>query len=379
MNLENFDDLKKTSFFFSLKPCNAIYYFIIILCFSIFSFLVWAFFSPMDEIVKGSVTLRPINAVSSIRCVTSGQLSFKNYHNDDVVNEGDLLFSLDSFMYKTELEAYQHELINTEKEIYVNEIFLETIEKEILPDSEKSAEAFIKAKSYISELRRYEKIVEDTNNKLIREIEQPAALKIPQKVVDIRNQLNQEELTLESWKANQKYNVLETKKTLDSLHNSLLSHITELERTIKNSTIVAPISGRIVEVKKLNIGDYLLTGEEILKIIPQNEEILKADIYIDPNQVARVKIGNTVNIKFPGLPPSRYGIIETRISLIPPDVSYINGNAVFIAESIISSPYLITKKGQSVKLIPGISAEARITTDRCTVMQMILKKLDFFD
>ena len=58
---------------------------------------------------------------------------------------------------------------------------------------------------------------------------------------------------------------LDTKKSLQSAKNSIESRITELERAIKNSTIYAPISGRISEVTKLNIGDYLLTGEEIFK------------------------------------------------------------------------------------------------------------------
>lgn len=59
-----------------------------------------------------------------------------------------------------------------------------------------------------------------------------------------------------------------------------------------------------VAVTKLNTGDYIFAGEEILRIIPQNEEKLKAKIYIDPSYIARVKVGNPVKIKFQGLPPS---------------------------------------------------------------------------
>lgn len=195
----------------------------------------------------------------------------------------------------------------------------------------------------------------------------------------MQSELYQNELAFESWKNGQKLAALDTEKALQSAKNSIVSRITELERAIKNSTIYAPISGRISEVTKLNTGDYLFAGEEILRIIPQNEEKLKAEIYVDSSYVARIKTENPVKIKFPGLPPSRYGMMETKISIVPPDVSYVNGQPVFIAEAEIENPYLITKNGQTAKLIPGITAEARIITDRSTVIQMVMRKLDFMN
>ena len=143
--------------------------------------------------------------------------------------------------------------------------------------------------------------------------------------------------------------------------------------------LYAPISGRIFETAKLNTGDYLLAGEEVLRIVPQNGEKLKADIYVDSNYIARIKTGNPVKIKFPGLPPSRYGMVETEVSVIPPDATNLNGTAVFVVEAEIESPYLTAKNGQTAKLIPGISAKGRIITERSTVMQMVMRKLDFIN
>ncbi len=64
------------------------------------------------------------------------------------------------------------------------------------------------------------------------------------------------------------------------------------------------------EFKKIMFKDNyidILAGEELLRIVPQDNESLKADIYVDPSYVARVKVGNPVRIKFLGLAPSRYG------------------------------------------------------------------------
>lgn len=379
MYLKNEKDLKKTLTFFLLEPSKACYILVLSIISILVFFLTWAFFAPIDDTIKATVILRPSQAVSSVKCVTNGQVYSKNFINDDIVKEGDLLFTLDTSVYQTELESYNIELKNNENEKFINEIFLKTIETETLPDLPENSDAFVKSAGYISELKRYETSINDTKNKLEREKLKPDSLIIPQNIIDLQNQLSQNELLFESWKNNQKFQALETKKSLSSTANSIGSQISELDRTIKNSTIYAPISGRISEITKLNIGDYLLAGEEILRIVPQNEDTLKADIYVDPSFVARLKVGNPVKIKFPGLPPSRYGQLETEVSIVPPDVTYLNGAAVFIVEAKIENPYLKTKNGQTVKLLPGISAEGRIVTDRSTVMQMFLRKLDFIN
>jgi len=379
MYLKTFDEMKKTSAFFMLKPVNAIYGFILTVCISIALILVWAVFAPMDDIVKSTVILRPSQTVSSIKCVISGQIYSKNFENDATVNEGDLLFALDSSVFKKELEAYKKEQIKNENDTFINNILLQTIDTEKLPEIDELSDAFVKASGYIAELHRYQTVILDVQTKLKREKTKPASLKIPQNIIDLQNQLNQNELAFESWKNNQKMQALENEKQFLSVKNSIESHISELERAIQNSTIYAPISGRITEITKLNIGDYLLSGVEILKIVPQNHETLKVDIYIDPNYVARVKIGNPLKIKFPGLPPSRYGIKETEISIIPPDVTYLDNQPVFIAEAEIASPYLTAKNGETAKLLPGITAEGRIVTARSTIMQMVLRKLDFIN
>jgi len=333
----------------------------------------------MDDVIKANVLLRPSSAVSTVKCVTSGQVYLKNFENDDLVQEGDFLFALDTTANMLELETYKEELKKNANDIYVNSVLSDTIKNGVLPDILKNSDAYVKANIYLTEYNRYETSISDIENKLEREKNKPDSMIVPQNIVDLENQLNQNILLFENWKNSQKMNTIETKKTLQTQKNTIESHISELERFIKNSTIYAPISGRIAENTKINIGDYILAGEEILRIVPQNDKNIKADIYVDPSYIARVKIGNPVKIKFPGLPPSRYGMIETNVSIIPPDVNYNNGVPIFIVEADINTPYLSTKNGQTAHLIPGITAEGRIVTDRSTVMQMVLRKLDFIN
>lgn len=380
MYLKTFDDMKKTSAFFMLKPVNAVYGFIVTVCLAIAAVIVWASVAPMDDVVKASVLLRPSQAVSSIKCVTSGELAVKNFENDDIVQEGDLLFSLDTTALKTELESYRLAQKKNLDNLHVYKMLASTISSSKLEVEEDDTDAYLKSKSYLLEKSRYETILEDARVKYKREKEAPEALRVPQTIVDLENQYTQTKLSYETWLSNQSIQTNEKLSTLETERKSIESGISELERAIKNSTIYAPISGRISEVTKRNSGDYILSGEEVLRIVPQENEALKADIYVDPSYVARVKVGNPVKIKFPGLAPSRYGMVETKVSLVPPDVTLTpTGEAAFVVEAVIDNPYLHTKQGQTARLLPGITAEGRIVTERSTAMQMVLRKLDFIN
>ncbi len=380
MYLKTFDEMKKTSAFFMLKPVNAVYGFIVTVCLAIAAVIVWASVAPMDDVVKASVLLRPSQAVSSIKCVTSGELAVKNFENDDIVQEGDLLFSLDTTALKTELESYRLAQKKNLDNLHVYKMLASTISSSKLEVEEDDTDAYLKSKSYLLEKSRYETILEDARVKYKREKEAPAALRVPQTIVDLENQYTQTKLSYETWLSNQSIQTNEKLSALETERKSIESGISELERAIKNSTIYAPISGRISEVTKRNSGDYILSGEEVLRIVPQENEALKADIYVDPSYVARVKVGNPVKIKFPGLAPSRYGMVETKVSLVPPDVTLTpTGEAAFVVEAVIDNPYLHTKQGQTARLLPGITAEGRIVTERSTAMQMVLRKLDFIN
>ena len=317
MYLKTFDEMKKTSVFFMLKPVNAIYGFIVTVCVAILAVIIWAVFAPMDDVVKGTVLLRPSQAISSIKCVTSGELYSKNFENDDVVQAGDLLFSLDTSALIRELESYKAAQKKNEEDTVIYTTLLQTIKSGRITGVENGSDAFLKSNSYLLEKSRYEAMQEEAESKYVLERDAPSALRVPQTVKELENQFRQSRLSYETWLSNQNIQTNEKVASLKIERNNIETRLSELERAIKNSTIYAPISGRISEVTKRNKGDYILAGEEVLKIVPQDGDSLRADVYVDSSYIARVKVGDPIRIKFPGLAPSRYGMVETKVSLVP--------------------------------------------------------------
>jgi len=363
-----------------LQPCRAVYGFIITIFFSCAALLVWASFAPMDDVVKVQVVLRPVEAVSSVRCVSGGEVTEKLYVNGGQVQEGDLLFTLDTAAEERELTAERAQLAKLKDDIQTAETLLETVRTEKFPVLPVQSDAYVRSAAYLYEKKRYETVIADVKTKLEREQNKPASLAVPQNVQDMQAQYEQTVFQYRTWKNTQLTQTLETYRQLQTDRSSTESLIAELERVVKNSVMYAPISGRITEVKKMNCGDYVMTGEEVLRIVPEGSSALKAELYVDPSYIARVAVGNPVKIRFPGLPPSRYGQIETTVSLIPPDCTLLSaGSPVFVAEAPVPEPYLVSKNGKRAQLLPGIAAEGRIITERSTALRMVLRKLDFIN
>jgi multidrug resistance efflux pump len=380
MHLTDYNTFKKTTAFFMLQPCRAMYGFILTMFVTCAALLVWASFAPMDDMVKVQAVLRPVEAVSSVRCVSGGEVTEKQYVNDGLVREGGLLFTLDTSSPEKELTAERAQLAKLRGDMQTAETLLETVRTETFPALPVQSDAYVRSAAYLYEKKRYETVIADVKTKLDREKNKPASLAVPQNVQDMQAQYEQNVLQYNTWKNTQLTQTLETYRQQQSDRNSAESRIAELERVIKNSTMCAPISGRITEVKKMNCGDYIMAGEEVLRIVPEGSSALKAELYVDPSYIARVAVGNPVKIRFPGLPPSRYGQLETTVSLIPPDCTLLStGSPVFVAEAPVPEPYLVSKDGKRAQLLPGITAEGRIITERSTALRMVLRKLDFIN
>lgn len=378
MNLIEYKEFKKTSFFFSLKPTNAIFIFLLFCFILIISIIIFSIIAPIDDIIKVKVELRPMNFISSVRCISEGEIVSINYKNGQIINELDHLLSLDTTSDNVDLLNSRTRQEQLKKDLNIYKSLLQTIHSNTISKEIKSSDAYTRSATYIYDYQRYKNKVEDAKKELDRELIKPKLFTSQQSIDELKHNYNDSLFQFNSWYNNQ---LVSTNENITRLRNELYhveGKISDLERKIKNSTITAPIKGRIDEVMKLNIGDYIIPGEEILKIIPIKESTLKAKVYIDATKIPLVKINDEIKIRFPGLPPSRYGQISTKINLLPSDSTLTEDNKqVFIAEAIIETPYLKSKDGEKFQLLPGMIAEGRIIIDKSSIMNMVLRKLDF--
>ena len=376
IRLEDLKLLPQTHDFFDNRVSKSIPVFIITVIIMCSTFLIWASFARMDDVVKANAVLRPTENISELKCLVNGEISLKNYTQNQKVKKGDLLVSVDYTSEQLELETIENQLIRYESELLDYRNLLKFIQNNTSPQSP-TEHLQNKIESYVSEYNKLDLQVKDIQNKYGAEKSMPESMRLPQKIMELKNQLEQAEFSFSNWKNNQLLQINENINSYDEKIQTIKLRRTVLQRNIKNANLYAPIDGSIDEILALNMGDYVVGGTNILRIIPNENEHLKAEIILDASKIARLKNGQIVNLRFPGLPPSSFGQLQGTISLIPADITVSSNNPVFLVEADIPEPFLFANNGEKINLRSGLSAEARIIVSRDSVMKMILRKLDF--
>lgn len=377
--LQKVEDLKllpQTHDFFDTQVSNAIPVFVFCVIILFLGFFFWAGFAKMDDVVKSDAVLRPIDNISDLKCISNGEVKNKYYTQNQSVKKGDLLLSIDCSSEQLELINIESQLSLYEKKSQNDKQLFECINGQSLPFD---ADSNLKAKydSYFTEYNRQNLQIQEIQAKLKSEKNKPDSLKLPKRIQEIENQIEQIELSFKNWKNSQLIQITDSIHFEDEKIQGLKLRKNVLERTIKNANLYAPINGTIDEVLALNVGDYVIGGSDVLRIIPVENEHLKAEIILDASKIARIKIGQEVKLRFPGLPPSSFGQLKGNITLIPADITVNSNKPVFVIEADIPEPFLFANSGERVNLRAGLAAEARIVISRDTVIKMILRKLDF--
>jgi multidrug resistance efflux pump len=383
MRFADMSEFHKGYQFFMLRPSRGVSVFIITLAGMVVAAIIWACSMKMDDVVKTTALLRPARSISIIKAISGGEALEKNYVHNGYVSEGDLLLRLDVSADALELDNSKKLMERLENNIAIYDALTETIRRGANAAAIKkmnNEEASIRSETYLIEHRRQQGQIEEMRIKLDRERSKPGTLALAQRIEDVTLELELAELQAASWKNTRMIESMDALKSLLQNRENLERRISDLERNIRNATIRAPISGRINEYRQLNRGDTVLPGEEIIAIVPDDESSLKAELYVDPAYIAQVKTGQKATLRFPGLPPSKFGKIEAEVNLIPPDFTQGSGTSpVFIVEALIRTPWLVSSSGEKIYLRPGIAAAGRIIVSQDTVMRMVLKKLDFIN
>ncbi len=378
LEIEQLDLLPQTHAFFDTKNSRGISIFLGTIIFVIIGFLIWSFIAKMDDVVKTTAILRPVEDISECKSLCSGQVVFKDYEQNKKVKKGDLLLTVDVSSEENDLKILNEQKAKYNSDLKLYKDLLYCIEEDSI-FNEKQISSNIYFETYFSEYNKLKLQILDLQTKYDSELNMPENLKIQNRINEAKNQLEQAEYALQTWKNNKVVSIKEIISNNEEKINNCISREKSVERIIKNSNIYAPIDGIVNIDTTLNIGDYLLSGTSILRIIPNENQNIKAEIYLEPSKIARVEVGKEINFRFPGLPPSEFGQLKGIINLIPADLNIIANNPFFIIEAEIPEPYLYSSKGEKITLRTGLSAEARIIISTNTVFKMILKKLDFIN
>lgn len=170
---------------------------------------------------------------------------------------------------------------------------------------------------------------------------------------------------------------------IDTLEMQLEEVGTQIKQTrtqIKQGTVNASIGGVLNVPNTIIKGDVISAGTSLATIIPENETAFKVQLYVSNADIGNVKVGDEVKYNLAAFPSSQYGILRGQVTSISKDVLTRDGSysGYYLVEASIENKNLKDKDGNSGQLVVGMEAEAKIVTQKKSIIRYLLEKIDLF-
>lgn len=351
-------------------------------------FVLWAAFASVEEIVRGQGEIISSSRPQIIQNLEGGILAELHVREGDVVNPGDVLARL----YGTQFQSAVADLSEQVDTLEVRRLRLEAELEgahdfhvppglgDRVPAIVASERALLAArqadyesrrdgtKRVLDEAARERKLLEDLHKKeIVSLIEVTRARKTHS---DAENR-HAEAITQTGLE--RATDLSDTLKELASLRQTLKAAQDQLDRTVLSS----PMRGVVNALKVTTIGGVVRPGEEILSIIPLDEELF-IEARVKPEDIAGVKAGQEATIKLSAYDYTIYGSLKGQVHLVSADTfkddRAKDGDPHYRVTLSVDLSQL-SERQRGLEIRPGMQAAVELHTGDKTVLHYLLKPL----
>ena len=357
---------------------------------SVLIFLLWAAFAWVDEIVRAEGSMISSSRPQIIQNLEGGILAELSVGEGDIVDKGDMLARLYGTQFQSsvddledQISAFEIRRLRLEAELagqYDFEVPAELLQR--TPDIVASERALLKArqsdfvsrsdgaKRVLKEATKERDLLENMlRKKIVSLIEVTRARKVH---ADARIKLDEIITGTELERAQEYSDVL---KELATLKQNLKASTDQLNRTV----LVSPLRGIVNNLSITTIGGVVRPGEEILQIIPLDEELF-VEARVKPKDIAGVRPGQEATVKLSAYDYTIYGTLKGTVKVISADTfkdersRSADGDPHYKVTLQVDTEHL-TQRQVSLQFRPGMQASVELHTGSKTVLQYLLKPL----
>ncbi len=396
----------------------------IVLSFFLF-FMVWAYFSELHEVTKGSGKIISSSHIQTINNLEGGIVKEILVREDQIVQRGQVLIRLDTTIAKAkyfqDLENYYRFLATVERlraqinntgsffpsqELMLNAQNLAAQETERFRTNmfRKQNEIMIARKDFeikqqeLKEMKTKYKVAEEQYKYVSEQVKitKPLAekkifsrLDYIKTMRDLTEQKSQLDLLKVSLKRLETA-VKQAKDKLDQvsirLHTEDLQELRDYEAKlaeakgaqtidkdrVMRTEIISPIMGTIRDLKVRTVGGVIQPGEAILDIVPLNDTLI-VEAQISPSEVGFVHVGLSATVKVTAYDFSTYGGLEAVVEQISADTITDKREQSYFRVYLRTKSNVLVKNGHSHLIMPGMQVEVDVLTGKRSVLTYLMK------
>lgn len=352
-------------------------------------FVLWAAQFRVDEVARAQGEVIASSRVQVLQAVDGGVLAELNVREGDQVEAGQVVARLEQARFDAavkEIEARIYALrakatrlraeVKGDEALVFDPVLearyseLVEVERALFSQRRKGLEAELRTLSVAVDLaRREQQLIE----KLARsgDVNQSEVLRNKRALNEAQAKLiNRDNAFLE-----------EVRTELTSVEDDLAQNIQILaqrRQQLEDSEFEAPVRGIVKNISVTTVGGVLRPGEELMQIIPVNDELL-VEAKVVPADIARVHPGLDVNIRFDPFDYTIYGSVKGRVVYVSADTlkeDSARGEEIYYRVRVAPASIPVkTTTGRAVQILPGMTAQLDIRTGDRTVMDYLLKPI----
>ena len=351
-------------------------------------FVIWAALAWVDEIVRGQGEMISSSRPQIIQNLEGGILAELAVAEGDVVEPGDVLARLQATQFQSQADDLADQIIA----LTVRRLRLEAelagqfdfdVPAELaarMPGVVASERALLMARQtdFVSRREGAERVLDQAaqekellerllDRQIVALIEVTRARKA---WADARIKLD-EIITQTELERAQTHS--DTLKELNTLRQNSKAAQDQLNRTV----LTSPVRGVVNGLAVTTIGGVVRPGEEILQIIPLDEELF-VEAQIPPKDIAGVRKGQEATVKLSAYDYTVFGALKGTVTLVSADTfkdERKEGGDPHYKVTVAVDRTALTERQRGIAMRPGMQAEVELHTGSKTVLQYLMKPL----
>jgi len=393
---------------------------------AIFLFIVWANFALIDEIARGDGEIIPSGENQIIQNLEGGIVEQILVSEGEEVKKGQVLLKIDNkkskssyssnaikadaleakiarldaeakgdtFIVEEELRKRIPTIVENEKSLY------ETNQRQLNSKVDGLKERLKQKKQELAEAYTQRKHLKSSYGMIRQEVRmtEPMVAKGVRSRIDFLK-LQREANEIESKYASVKQSIPRLKSAIKEVQKSidetkymfqsegkvkkneavaelrtLREASTALEDQVTRTVVQSPMKGVVQKLFVHTIGGVIQPGQEIMEIVPSDQALL-VEVKIKPSDIAFIYFGQKAIVKFSAYDFAIYGGLDGQVVYIGADTQKDEKDNVFYQVRIKTTKNNLTKNGEKLKIIPGMTVSVDIITGQKSVLDYILKPI----
>lgn len=339
--------------------------------------------------VRGQATVRPAGELRLVQATAEGPVLEISAKENQRVKQGDVIATIDSSRLETKKSQLQSSI--QQAQLQISQINAQMSAQTMLATAEAGeAEADLRATQAAfstakSKRDRYEPIAAQgalSQNDL--EEAQLAAEQQAQAVEAAQARVQRAKATLNK----EQEALIQQRIELSNQLEQSRYELQQVETDLRQTTIKATSDGIITKLNLRNSGQTVGGGQEIAQIFPSGAP-LQLKVAVSPDEIDKVKVGQTAQMRVSACPYPDYGVLNGKVSQVSQDTikpsndSNLTDGAAKPSSNATAPFYEVTVEPQQQALSqgktqcpiqPGMEGRIDIVSREETVLQFLLRK-----